>query len=67
MTATACELLLRLFRFARLFNDKCFYPRGFFLESIREIVHPVLEEHDEAKCEENKKGEPKKSAQQRHA
>jgi hypothetical protein len=62
-----CELLLWLFRFARLFNDKRFYAGGFLLESIREIVRAVLEEHDEAKCEENKKCEPKKPAQQRHA
>src|SRR5437762_3287693 len=61
------ELLFCLFRLACLLNHKRFYASGFFLESIREIVRPVLEKHDETKCEEHKKGEPEKSAEQRHA
>jgi dTDP-4-amino-4,6-dideoxygalactose transaminase len=36
------------------------------LESGREIVRPVLEKHDEAKGEEDKEDDPKKTAKQRH-
>ena len=36
------------------------------LEAVRKIVGAVLEEHDETKCEKDKKNEPEKAAKKRH-
>jgi hypothetical protein len=65
-TARVPPLFLRLFDFVRLLEDKCLNPRGFLLEPICEIVRAVLEEDDEAKGKENKEGQPKEAAKQRH-
>jgi hypothetical protein len=60
------HLFLRLLRFFSLLNHEGFNPRELLLKSVRKVRRPVFEKHDEAKREEDKKGEPKQPAQQSH-
>jgi hypothetical protein len=62
---TDATLFLGLFRFGCLLHKR-FYPLEFLLESAREIVGPVLKQDDEAKRKEDKQGQPKQAAKQRH-
>ena len=62
---TDTTLFLGLFRFRCLLHKR-FYPFEFLLESACEIVGPVLKEDDEAKRKEDKQGQPKQAAKQRH-
>jgi len=62
---TDSTLFLWLLRFAKL-NDERFYAGEFLLEAVRKIVRSVLEEDDEAKRKEDKKGQPKEATKQRH-
>ena len=61
--ATAARLLL-LRGFVSY--DKRFDVSELLFEPVREVMHSVLEKHDETKNKENKKGDPKESAYQRH-
>jgi hypothetical protein len=64
----ACErrLLFRLRRFIRIVHER-FYPIELLHETGLKIMHAILEEHDEAEGEKEKKGKPKKPSNQRHA
>src|SRR6266404_5765855 len=49
--------------FLCLLHDKRFYASELFLESVRKIVWPILEQYDKAESQNDKQGEPKNSAQ----
>jgi hypothetical protein len=52
--------------FFGLLNHEGLNPRELRLKSVRKVRRPVFEKNDEAKREEDKKGEPKQPAQQSH-
>ena len=49
------------------FCDEQLHARILFVHATREIARPIFEQHNEAKREDNEKGEPKHAAQNRHA
>jgi hypothetical protein len=64
------ELFLFLFRFLRLadlLRGKCLDSVEFLLKTGGEIMGSVFEEDNKTKGKENEEGDPKKSAQERHA
>jgi hypothetical protein len=52
--------------FFGLLNHERLNSRELRSKSVRKVRRPVFEKDDEAKREEDKKGEPKQSAQQSH-
>jgi hypothetical protein len=53
--------------FFRLLYDDRFYPEILLLNAASEIARAILEQHNEAKRENDEQSEPKKPAQKRHA
>jgi hypothetical protein len=53
--------------FFRLLYDDRFYPEILLLNTAGEVARAVIEQHNEAKRENDEQSEPKKPAQKRHA
>ena len=59
-------VLLRLSDFFCLLYRERFHAGILFLNAITEIARPVFKQHNKAKSQNDKQGEPKKPAHERH-